>query len=80
MEVEAPLMSPLLEQITVHAGEVTKIVLSPDSKYLFSVGTDGSLFIFSVGEQHIQFDKFGQLIAASNSLAHESDARSIDDS
>jgi hypothetical protein len=55
------LASPLLDQITAHAGEVTKILLSPDSKYLFSAGTDGTLFIFSVTEAPIMFDKNGQL-------------------
>ena len=59
--VEAPLTSPLLEQLSVHAGEVNKIVISPDQKFLFSVGSDGSLFIFSISEQQILFDKNGQL-------------------
>ena len=53
------LASPLLEQITAHAGEVTKILLSPDNRYLFSAGTDGTLFIFQVSETPIMFDKNG---------------------
>lgn len=61
--VEAPLTSPLLEQLTVHAGEVNKIVISPDSKHLFSIGSDGSLFIFAISEQPITFDKFGHLVS-----------------
>lgn len=74
--VEAPLTSPLLEQLSVHAGEVKKIVISPDQKFLFSVGSDGSLFVFSISEQQIQFDKNGQL---HSSLA-DPDARLADDS
>jgi len=30
----------------VHAGEVTKIIISPDNRFLFSAGTDGTLFVF----------------------------------
>jgi WD40 repeat protein len=56
------LASPLLDQITAHSGEVTKIMLSPDGRYLFSAGTDGSLFIFQVSDAPIMFDKSGQLI------------------
>ena len=65
LAVELPLQSPLLDQITAHAGEITKIILSPDNRFLFSAGTDGSLFIFSVGEQQLTFDKHGQLISNS---------------
>ncbi len=56
------LASPLLDQITAHAGEVTKIMLSPDNRYLFSAGSDGTLFIFSVTEAPIMFDKNGMLL------------------
>jgi len=42
---------------------VNKIVISPDSKHLFSIGSDGSLFIFAIQEQPITFDKFGQLVS-----------------
>jgi len=54
--------SPLLDQLTAHAGEVTKILLSPDNRYLFSAGTDGTLFIFQLTDTPIQFDKNGMLL------------------
>ena len=57
--VDAPLTSPLLDQITAHAGEITKIVFSPDHRFLFTSGADGALFIFSVSETQIVFDKHG---------------------
>lgn len=34
----------------VHQGEVTKIRCSPDGRYVFSVGSDGSVFVFQVSE------------------------------
>lgn len=55
--------SPLLDQLTAHAGEVTKILLSPDNRYLFSAGTDGTLFIFQLTDTPIQFDKNGMLLS-----------------
>ena len=45
-----PFYETVLDQITAHAGEVTRLILSPDNRYLFSTGTDGSLFIFAIGE------------------------------
>ena len=70
------LASPLLDQITAHAGEVTKIMLSPDNRYLFSAGSDGTLFIFSVSEAPIMFDKNGVLL---NSFGDDSDKALLDD-
>jgi hypothetical protein len=37
-------------------------MLSPDNRYLFSAGSDGTLFIFSVTEALIMFDKNGLLL------------------
>lgn len=45
-----PFHDVVLDQITAHAGEVTKIIVSPDNRYVFSAGTDGCLFIYAVGE------------------------------
>lgn len=33
-----------------HNGEVVKILSSPDGRYVFSAGSDGTLFIYSVTE------------------------------
>jgi WD40 repeat protein len=33
-----------------HNGEVVKILSSPDGRYVFSAGADGTLFIYSVTE------------------------------
>jgi len=57
--------SPLIDQLTAHAGEVTKLILSPDSRFLFSAGTDGSLFIYQVSEQIVLYDKLGQVVSTS---------------
>ena len=33
---------------SLHAGEVTRLIMSPDGKYLFSSGADGSIFIIQL--------------------------------
>ena len=40
-----------VEQVNVHNGTVTKIITSPDFRYLFSTSSDGSIFIFQILEQ-----------------------------
>ena len=39
-----------LDFCPAHAGEVMKIASSPDGRYLFTVGQDGVLFIYSINE------------------------------
>jgi WD40 repeat protein len=34
------------ETIPAHDGEVTNIVISPDGRFVFTSGNDGSIFIF----------------------------------
>ena len=48
------------ESIPAHNSEVTKITTSPDGRYVFSTGDDGSVFIFQVSE----ISSEGQLISA----------------
>lgn len=48
-----PFYDRILDSISAHAGEVTKIILSPDNRYLFSTGSDGSIFMFQISEQLI---------------------------
>jgi WD40 repeat protein len=49
-------MPPLLHQemafdtFNAHLGEVVKIIASPDGRYVFSAGADGSIFVYSVTE------------------------------
>jgi hypothetical protein len=38
---------------------VTKLVISPDSRFLFSAGTDGIMFIFAISEQQLYVDRNG---------------------
>ena len=38
------------EEILTHQGAITKLRASPDGKYVFSAGEDGSIFIFKVDE------------------------------
>ena len=40
--------SRCLESISVHSGEVSKLKLSPDGKYVFSGGQDGAIFVHAV--------------------------------
>lgn len=40
----------ILDNINAHAGKVTKIIVSPDYRYVFSTGSDGTLFIFKLEE------------------------------
>ena len=48
---------------------MTKIIISPDNRYLFSTGPDGCLFIFSIGEQSLLADfKSNTLTGAAASL------------
>jgi WD40 repeat protein len=56
MIFQNPFQERVIEKINAHAGEITKIILSPDNRFLFSAGTDGTLFIFSVSEQLISND------------------------
>ena len=43
--------------LKVHKGSITKIVLTKDNKLLFSAGEDGSLFILRVSEEKIPSKK-----------------------
>lgn len=54
-----PLNDRVLDQISVHTGEVTKVIVSPDNRYVFSAGSDGTLFIFQVSEQSIMLEGQG---------------------
>ncbi len=45
-----PLISKNFEEFNAHHGEVTQVVVSPDSKYVFTTGTDGTIFVYSVTE------------------------------
>lgn len=49
-------------------------MLSPDNRYLFSAGSDGTLFIFSVTEAPIMFDKNGMLL---NSFGDDTDKAAL---
>lgn len=50
----------ILDTVTVHQGEVNKIIVSPDGRFLFSAGSDGSLFIFQIGEQTLMMDSLNK--------------------
>ena len=39
-----------VETIASHDGVVNKIISSPDGRYVFSAGSDGSLFIYQVSD------------------------------
>lgn len=36
------------DSFNAHIGEVSQIIISPDGRYVFSAGSDGSIFIYSV--------------------------------
>ena len=38
------------DMFNAHLGEVTKILSSPDGRYVFSAGSDGTVFVYSVTE------------------------------
>ena len=38
------------DSFSVHLGETIKLLSSPDGRFVFSAGSDGSLFVFSVTE------------------------------
>lgn len=38
------------DSFNAHLGEVTRILMSPDGRYVFTSGTDGVVFVFSVTE------------------------------
>ena len=51
-----PLSSYIYDTISMHNGEITKMIVSPDNRYLFTCGQDGCIFIFRVGEQLLSVD------------------------
>jgi WD40 repeat protein len=40
----------VFDTFNAHAGAVSKILASPDGRFVFSAGADGSIFIYSVTE------------------------------
>jgi len=40
----------VFEEIYAHVGKITSMAVSPDSKYIFTGGEDGILFVFAVSE------------------------------
>lgn len=38
------------DTFNAHLGEVTRILVSPDGRYVFSAGADGTIFVYSVTE------------------------------
>jgi hypothetical protein len=51
-------------------------VISPDSRFLFSAGTDGTMFIFAISEQQVYVDRNGlpiMLPAQTNALSADDD-------
>ena len=45
-----PLSEALFDEFSVHYGELTNLLSSPDGQFVFSAGVDGSLFVYSVTE------------------------------
>jgi WD40 repeat protein len=45
-----PLSEAPFDDFAAHYGEVTKIVVSPDGRHIFSSGSDGTVFIYSITE------------------------------
>lgn len=43
-----PLISKNFDEFNAHHGEVTQIAVSPDSKFVFTGGSDGNIFVYSV--------------------------------
>ena len=56
-----PFVPRALDVVSAHAGEVTRLALSADGRFLFSAGADGSVFVFSLGEQSLQEVRQAQL-------------------
>lgn len=52
------------QTVQVHQGEVTKIRCSPDGRYVFTAGSDGSVFIFSVSEMQNDGQVYGSKTGA----------------
>ena len=45
-----PLTDHVYDYVYAHNGEITKLIMSPDNRYLFSCGQDGCIFIYKIGE------------------------------
>lgn len=41
----------IIQNITCHFGPIMNIAISPDCKNLFTAGKDGTIFLFSIGDQ-----------------------------
>jgi hypothetical protein len=53
-----PLLEQAFDEIIAHSGEVTQVIVSPDSKFIFTTGSDGTIFIFSVHEYMNEHENF----------------------
>jgi hypothetical protein len=66
------------ELIPAHNGQVTQVVMSSNGRYLFSGGSDGSIFIFQIGEKNYALEQRGMLSAGVDEEVkdhhHEADA------
>ena len=45
-----PLINKNFDEFNAHHGEVTQVIVSPDSKFVFTSGNDGTVFVYSVTE------------------------------
>ena len=39
-----------MSRLNLHIGEVTKVLLSPDGRYLISGGADGTIFVMTLSD------------------------------
>ena len=51
-----------------HKGTITKLISTQDSRFLFSAGEDGNLFIYHIEEEKIP-EQGGELLSASHARA-----------
>jgi WD40 repeat protein len=51
-----PFTKQVLDSVTAHSSEVSRMIISPDNQYLFTAGVDGTLFTFKITEQTLQSD------------------------
>lgn len=67
----------IIQNVSAHFGPIMNIAVSPDCRNLFTAGKDGTIFVFSIGDQFWNFKE--KCVKASLSHIEETDKKGVKD-